>query len=717
MKKTKKTKNKKNGEGKKGTKQMKSISNIIGKNLGAFGSQRMFRLDRSNPFSNYQKKEKKMQINFFNKTNSCRQVPSKNRLKKIVDSQKGLKKEKEKSKIKVPLKQIEEVGVSKKKFSMMKYRSSKKQKFFPLENINPSHTSGNFKNPISNQKKNKKKPKKKKKKKIQGSKPEISSKSSRVIGSDLGFKGRPIKQSSILMDQIDSVSSKEVLYDDEVERENAKGQKYRQFYDILEKKVGGDESLEMIRQTIHDIFQDTTSNSWILIFQTSPEFYLLEMEIGKGSFGKVYKAKQILTNTMVALKKICKKTIRMKGVEEKIQREIKILKNLNDHPNVVRLIEEFEDDDFYNLVFEYLPEGDLVSFFRKNDLFCEKKLKKFFYQILEGLRHIHLKGVIHRDIKPENILLNSIISPKIADFGISTIYRKKHPITDTGGTPIYLAPEVIQNKGEICFNTDVWSCGILLYLLAIGDVPFKADEVQILYGKILTDEFDVSSKVESGDVSIELADLLTKMLEKDPRKRNSLEKCMMHPWFSPHNRFFKRPNRRKTQNDRPKSQNCTSNRKLLSKAQLKLLKSDLKKGFKGTRRKVPKGNLSSCRNIGLMSSKKEVLQFVQKSTKNLDRKTIQKQSKTQTKKIENFDTFFNSSTELMNTNSKNYKSQRKIPHFVLSDKEVQTIKVEVVTDFLKNCGFPQKYITDTVFEKDKQFTHIKSCFDQLIESL
>ena len=165
----------------------------------------------------------------------------------------------------------------------------------------------------------------------------------------------------------------------------------------------------------------------------------------------------------MALKKICKKTIRSKGVEEKIQREIKILKNLNDHVNVIRLIEEFEDMDYYYLAFQYLPKGDLVTYFRNNELFEEDKLRQFFYQILEGLRHIHLKGVIHRDIKPENILLDSNLSPKIADFGISTIFRKKQPVYDTGGTPIYLAPEVIQAKGEVCFNTDVWSCGILLF--------------------------------------------------------------------------------------------------------------------------------------------------------------------------------------------------------------------------------------------------------------
>ena len=178
-------------------------------------------------------------------------------------------------------------------------------------------------------------------------------------------------------------------------------------------------------------------------------------------------------------------------------------------------------------------------------------------RILEGLRHIHLKGVIHRDIKPENILLDSNLSPKIADFGISTIFRKKQPIYDTGGTPIYLAPEVIKAKGEVCFNTDVWSCGILLYLLSIGDVPFKADQVQNLYEKILKDPFDISEKIKNNEVSKKLANLISKMLVKNPETRYTLTKCMMHPWFSPYNKNFGRARRKNSRIDRSKSQNCS----------------------------------------------------------------------------------------------------------------------------------------------------------------
>lgn len=583
---------------------------------------------------------------------------------------------------------------------------------------------GYIQNRTPNKKAKKKKPKKKKKKIKSGVKQAVHpSWSTRMIRPDKA--GRVAAQNSTILERIASVSSVEKVYDDELERDILRNKKYREFQESLRKKVGAGEEFGRVVETIHDTFQDTSANSWILIFQTSLDFYFIEGEIGKGSFAKVYKARQILTNTPVALKKICKKTIRVKGVEEKIQREIKILKNLNDHPNVVRLIEEFEDDDFYYLAFEFLQKGDLVSFFKTNDLFKGEQLKKFFYQILEGLRHVHLKGVIHRDIKPENILFDSELSPKIADFGISTIFRKKYPILDTGGTPIYLAPEVIENKGRICFNTDIWSCGILFYLLAVGDVPFKAEDVQILYGKILSDPFAIPPSVRTPDMDSGLDDLLEKMLTKDPAKRLSLVKCMRHPWFRPFNKNLHKKKQFRQSGNRSKSQNYSaSNSQSLTKSKLLLFASDLKErllnpqNFRRNQSQVKPSQARSCKNIPFLNNLSQAHPgAVRGDSVVRERETIQKKTMTQKKKIDNFDTFFNSSTEFINTNSKNYKSQRKIKKLTLGKKEVEELKVSAVVDFLAECQFPKKYVLETVFAKDKQFTHIKSCFDQLLESL
>lgn len=737
-KKSKRGKGKKKEDSGKRTEKARAKSKLTEKNKSFLSSNRKLNLKVFKNNIMGMKKNIDKKVGRIGQTNSCRKIPlmlhfSKS-MKKPKNGKKNLKK-KNTANLKQINEDADERGLLDKNF----YGSQKQvlTTFFPSK-ANPQRqylTSKNFKRPGQGHdekrertlRNGKKKARKKKSKIPHARKSKICSKSSRLIRANSQIKENQIlnKQKSIMLDKVDSVSSKELEYDEELERFHLKRRNERKFLNILKRKVEGSEGLDTVRRSIHDTFKDTSSNSWILIFQTSLEFYSIEKEIGKGSFGNVFKATQILTNTQVALKKICKNTIRVKGVEEKIQREIKILKNLNDHPNVVRLIEEFEDADFYYLVFEYLPEGDLVTFFRKNDLFCEKKLKKFFYQILEGLQHIHLKGVIHRDIKPENILLDSRLSPKIADFGISTIFRKKNPICDTGGTPIYLAPEVIQAEGKVGFNTDVWSCGVLLYLLAVGDVPFKADEVQILYGKILNDPFDISLKIESEEVSSELGHLLSNMLIKDPLDRFSLVDCMKHPWFRPHNKYFGKDGRRRSHNNRSKSQNCSMNQSnFFTKNSMSLFKSNVQEGVAFPKlamqsRGFP-AEFNSCKNISFLSGGLSQLKpkFAMQNSWNIfERETIQKKSKTVKKKVPNFDRILNSSTELINTNSRNCKSQRKIHRLKLSESEVWECKMSVVMRFLVDSGFPQKYIHDTVFEKDKQFTHIKSCFDQLIEFL
>ena len=139
--------------------------------------------------------------------------------------------------------------------------------------------------------------------------------------------------------------------------------------------------------------------------------------------------------------------------------------------------------------FEHMKNGDLVNHFQNNPLLSEKELKFFFKRILLGVQSLHKKGIIHRDIKLDNILLDENLHPKIIDFGISSIIEPKRKILDTGGTPAYLAPEVIAAWGEICYKSDVWSLGVLLYLLIFGQVPFKAKEMQRLYEKILIGKF------------------------------------------------------------------------------------------------------------------------------------------------------------------------------------------------------------------------------------
>ena len=262
-------------------------------------------------------------------------------------------------------------------------------------------------------------------------------------------------------------------------------------------------------------------------FKTTINFYKIKKQIGKGCFGRVYLATQILTNTEIALKVIDKKTITNKESKLKIEKEVKILKMVNKNNFIIKLFEVFEDNNYVYMVFELMPNGDLVQFFKKRSLFEENELIPFFKKILKGVNYLHSKNIIHRDIKLDNILLNSQKNPKIIDFGISSIFVNEK-IYDTGGTPAYLAPEVIKAEGDVCKKSDVWSLGVLLYLLAYGVVPFQSDDIQKLYNKIIVGKFCFPKFDYS---SIELIDVIKKMLVVDVDKRYSIDKVLMHPLF------------------------------------------------------------------------------------------------------------------------------------------------------------------------------------------
>lgn len=132
-----------------------------------------------------------------------------------------------------------------------------------------------------------------------------------------------------------------------------------------------------------------------------------------------------------------------------------------------------------------------------------------------GVKYLHRNNVIHRDIKLDNILLDKDLKPKICDFGISNLVEKGKKIFDTGGTPAYLAPEVIKAEGKVSYKSDVWSLGVLLYLLTFGIVPFKSNDMQKLYNKIIIGKFRFPCYEDVNPIQI---DLISKMIGRQYRE-------------------------------------------------------------------------------------------------------------------------------------------------------------------------------------------------------
>ena len=259
--------------------------------------------------------------------------------------------------------------------------------------------------------------------------------------------------------------------------------------------------------------------------QTTLDFYRLIKMIGKGAFGKVFLGVHLLTGKYVAVKSIEKKYIKEETSQKRIFQEVYILKKIN-HQNVIRLLEVFENKRYLFLVLEYAPKGDLLKYVKRKTKLDENIAKEIFAQIVGGLRHCHRNLILHRDVKLDNVLLDRNNKVKICDFGVSRFVKKGQVIKEQCGTPAYIAPEIIKDKGyEGCY-ADIWSLGVLLYAIVTGSVPFKADNIEDLHKIIIKGKFAIPNYVSES-----CKDLIRKMLQLNPYNRINIDAIGSHPWF------------------------------------------------------------------------------------------------------------------------------------------------------------------------------------------
>lgn len=255
--------------------------------------------------------------------------------------------------------------------------------------------------------------------------------------------------------------------------------------------------------------------------------YELGRQLGKGTFAKVYYARSLITNQAVAIKVIDKEKIMKVGLMDQIKREISVMRLVR-HPNIIHLYEVLATKTKIYFVIEYAKGGELFNKVAKGKL-KEDVARKYFQQLINALDFCHSRGVYHRDIKPENLLLDENDNLKISDFGLSALAESKRQdglLHTTCGTPAYVAPEVINRKGYDGVKADVWSCGVVLYVLLAGYLPFHDSNLMEMYRKIGKAEFRCPNWF-----SPEARRLLCKMLDPNPNTRITLAKVRESSWF------------------------------------------------------------------------------------------------------------------------------------------------------------------------------------------
>ncbi|XP_073061374.1 CBL-interacting serine/threonine-protein kinase 12-like [Primulina eburnea] len=255
--------------------------------------------------------------------------------------------------------------------------------------------------------------------------------------------------------------------------------------------------------------------------------YEIAKLLGHGTFAKVYHAKNLKTGESVAIKVIDKEKILKVGLIGHIKREISILRRVR-HPNIVQLFEVMATKTKIFFVMEYVKGGELFNKVAKGRL-KEEVARKYFQQLISAVAFCHARGVYHRDLKPENILLDEDGDLKVSDFGLSAISEqiKQDGLFHTFcGTPAYVAPEVLARKGYNAAKVDIWSCGVILFVLMAGYLPFHDQNVMSMYKKIYKGEFRCPRWF-----SPELIRFLTRLLDTNPETRITIPEIMETKWF------------------------------------------------------------------------------------------------------------------------------------------------------------------------------------------
>ncbi|CAM8976314.1 unnamed protein product [Rhodiola kirilowii] len=253
--------------------------------------------------------------------------------------------------------------------------------------------------------------------------------------------------------------------------------------------------------------------------------YQLLMLIGEGAFAKVKLAMDVVSGKYVAIKIIDKRAVVKDNLVHQVQREIRTMKLLN-HPNIVKIFEVIGTKTKIYIVMEYVSGGQLsdkLSYVKK---LGERDARKLFQQLIDAVDYCHGRGVYHRDLKPENLLLDNMGNLKVSDFGLSALRKPGELLSTACGSPCYVAPELVLNNKYDGSAADIWSCGVILFEMLAGSLPFNDPNLLNLYRKICGGKYifpDWFSKNQRK--------LISRILDPQSRTRITIAEIIEDEWF------------------------------------------------------------------------------------------------------------------------------------------------------------------------------------------
>ena len=259
--------------------------------------------------------------------------------------------------------------------------------------------------------------------------------------------------------------------------------------------------------------------------------YNLIKDIGEGNFGKVKLAKLKSTKEKFAIKILDKEKLKTQ-TKSTLFNEIEIISKLN-HKNVIHVEKILEDAKNYYIIMEYCEKGELFDYIVNKERLNPAEASLFFYQLINGVEYIHKKGFAHRDLKPENLLLTKEKILKIIDFGLCHDFDGENYLTTKCGSPSYAAPEILKGYPYDGFKTDIWCCGIILYAMLCGYLPFDGDNNQEIFQSIVECKPEFPDFLEDDSIN-----LLIWILNSEPGERISIEEIKCHPFYLKGKSFY-----------------------------------------------------------------------------------------------------------------------------------------------------------------------------------